>query len=223
VTRGVPNSVFTSWADYLEKVTWPELRSRCYAIADQANGAHRGLAAPPDRLALLTVWQVKSKSRGRCAYCGSLAVERKPLKVDKNGRRRWKRVGRRIGSLEHRKPRSLGGSNDVENLAWCCLLCNTSPRARLPGAVDHGGYYPDLADEPDPQQSEAVVLAKCAARQARACSIEKAFEVQARAFQPRSVRSYDDDDFIDYDPGDDDLFPDHECPQDTAMWRDAFG
>src|SRR5919198_2039864 len=78
-------------------------------------------------------------AKGRCCYCGSLAVEKRP--VD-HPDRRWDHVGRRIGSLEHVVPVVEGGRNTVENLAWCCLWCNTWPSERTPGATDHGGFHP---------------------------------------------------------------------------------
>ena len=55
----------------------------------------------------------------------------------------WAQVGRRIGSLEHVRWRFGGGGNDLTNLAWACLWCNTWPSERRPMATDHGGYHPD--------------------------------------------------------------------------------
>jgi hypothetical protein len=81
------------------------------------------------------VLAVLEQAEGRCAYCGSLAVEKLP-----GGG--WGHVGRRIGSLGHNLSRFHGGDNEPGNLSWVCMWCNTWPEDRRPGAADHGGYYP---------------------------------------------------------------------------------
>jgi len=50
----------------------------------------------------------------------------------------WEPIGRRIGSLGHRVARFNGGPNISANLIWSCLLCNTWPSMRTPGATDYG-------------------------------------------------------------------------------------
>jgi HNH endonuclease len=92
------------------------------------------------------VWIVMIRARGRCVYCGSLCVEKRPLKA--NGTTaKWRRIGRRIGSLEHLIPLSSGGTNDPSNLAWSCLWCNTNELARKKRAKDHGGFHPRAENE----------------------------------------------------------------------------
>src|SRR5258707_4186324 len=80
-------------------------------------------------------------AQGRCAHCGALAVENRPSSPT-GVPLPWAQVGRRIGSLEHVRWRYGGGGNDLSNLAWCCLWCNTWPKERRRGATDHGGYFP---------------------------------------------------------------------------------
>jgi len=88
------------------------------------------------------VWSVLSAARGRCAYCNSLAVERRPSHPITGAPVAWAQVGRRIGSLEHNRLRFGGGDNDIANLSWCCLWCNTWPSERRWEATDHGGLPP---------------------------------------------------------------------------------
>jgi hypothetical protein len=98
------------------------------------------LAALPPKFKITKhhVWEVMSAAQGRCAYCGSLAVEYAPTKDAIGGLDGWAQIGRRIGSLDHVASRE----NHPDNLAWCCYWCNTWPEERRPLATDHGGYYP---------------------------------------------------------------------------------
>ena len=136
-----PPPVYQSWEDYLAQTTAPQRMGRCHAASKKAN-RKRLLSAPPTvRLRGRDVWRVVEGARGRCAHCGSLAVESRPS--DHRGAPiAWAQVGRRIGSLEHAKARYEGGDNFIANLAWACLWCNTWPAERRPGATDHGGYFP---------------------------------------------------------------------------------
>jgi hypothetical protein len=84
------------------------------------------------------VWVVMAAATGRCAYCGSLAVEHAPTKSDVGGLDVWAQIGRRIGTLDH----VAGSENHPDNLAWCCYWCNTWRQERRLLATDHGGYYP---------------------------------------------------------------------------------
>jgi hypothetical protein len=92
---------------------------------------------PASTITTAAVWDVLDKAEGRCAHCGSLAVEGRPSGAD--GRPvEWAQVGRRIGSLGHLVAVFDGGNNDPANLYWCCLWCNTWQSERRPGAIDHG-------------------------------------------------------------------------------------
>lgn len=83
------------------------------------------------------VMDILLAARGRCCYCGSLCVEKAPTINGKLAP--WSHIGRRIGSLEHKKMRVDSGDNELDNFAWCCMWCNTWPGERKPGATDHGG------------------------------------------------------------------------------------
>lgn len=98
------------------------------------------LAALPSKFKITKhhVWAVMSAAQGRCAYCGSLAVEYAPTKTHIGGLDEWAQIGRRIGSVDHVASRE----NHPDNLAWCCYWCNTWPQERRPLAADHGGFYP---------------------------------------------------------------------------------
>jgi len=193
----VPNPIYASWADYLARTSWIELRGRCRDSAKRANRKRLLSSAPAHRVDPLWVWQLMSKARGRCAHCGSLAVERRPSHPHKGSPIRWEHVGRRVGSLEHKQTRFGGGGNDLANLAWCCLWCNTWRDERFRGAQDHGGYYPDLGREPGPKRSEAILAAKYFAATGEVWSAEAAF-----ASQPVPAQ-FSGDVEIEYEPGDD--------------------
>jgi hypothetical protein len=84
------------------------------------------------------VWTILKVAQGRCAYCGSLAVERAPVNPATGELAPWAQIGRRIGSLDH----VASAENHPDNLAWCCMWCNTLPQERRSLAADHAGYYP---------------------------------------------------------------------------------
>ena len=90
----------------------------------------------------IDVWNLMETAKGRCMYCSSLAVERRPSVVGKGHALPWAKVGRRIGSLEHIQPFIDGRRNHLSNLGWSCLWCNVHVSQRIPFALDHGGFYP---------------------------------------------------------------------------------
>lgn len=128
----LPPPVYASWGAYLERTTYGERMSRCHAAAKRAN--RRLPNRDGTRLTGKDIWGVVEGAQGRCLYCRSLAVERCPT----GG---WGHVGRRIGSLEH-KERLLGRNNEITNLAWACMWCNTHPGERIAFSEDYGGHYP---------------------------------------------------------------------------------
>ena len=132
-----PSPVYKTWEEYLARTTKQERMKRCYAASKKANRKRLLSAAPTAKVTGPLVWAVIEKARGRCAHCGSLALEIRPSKVN-GAPSPWAPVGRRIGSLEHSKARYEGGDNFIENLAWACLWCNTWPCERRVGAKDHG-------------------------------------------------------------------------------------
>jgi hypothetical protein len=108
--------------------------------AEESQKAAAALAEPNPKLMVTKhqVWAILETARGRCAYCNSLAVERAPANPATRELAPWAQIGRRIGSLDHVN----SAENHPDNLAWCCLWCNTWPQERRPSATDHGGYYP---------------------------------------------------------------------------------
>jgi hypothetical protein len=133
--RPLPPPVYASWADFLARTTAAERRAWCSRKATKANGARLMSGEPLRKITASDVFAVLERAKGRCAYCGSLAVERLP-------RGGWGHIGRRIGSLGHNVSRFHGGDNDRRNLSWVCMWCNTWPEERRKGATDHGGHYP---------------------------------------------------------------------------------
>lgn len=88
------------------------------------------------------IWSIIERAKGRCIYCGSLAVEGRPSHSTKGSPLPWADIGRRIGSLEHLNWYADYRVNEAANLAWACLWCNVHQEARIPLATDHGGYHP---------------------------------------------------------------------------------
>jgi hypothetical protein len=137
-----PPPVYLSWGDFLTRTTPVERRRWCAAKAKKANAPRLMSGRPVNTITADDVQAILEEAHGRCRHCGSLAVESRPSKPD-GSPAPWAGVGRRIGSLGHRVSRFQGGANARENLIWSCLWCNTWPDQRVPGAVDHGGYFPD--------------------------------------------------------------------------------
>lgn len=136
-----PDPVYVSFVDYLARVPYKEITEKCRNAAKKAN-RERLMSLPPEhRISREDVLNVMVAARGRCRYCGSLAVEKRPSRPD-GAPDRWAQIGRRCGSLDHSTWRAYGGDNDLSNLGWSCLWCNTWVSERKKRAKDHGGFYP---------------------------------------------------------------------------------
>jgi hypothetical protein len=133
-----PAPTFLSWDDFLSRTTPTQRRNWCRTKAKKANGPRLMSGSPDTRITTGDVWFVLEKAQGRCAHCGSLAVEHRPSKAN-GAPLPWDHVGRRIGSLGHLVSRFQGGPNHRSNLVWSCLWCNTWPSERTRDATDHGG------------------------------------------------------------------------------------
>jgi hypothetical protein len=193
-----PPPVYLSFNDFLSRMTDAELKKlkeKFNARAKKANRERLFSDAPMDRVSGRDVWEIFAAARGRCIHCGSLAVEPRPSRAD-GAPLPWEHIGRRIGCLEHLMRRMDGGGNELSNLAWACLWCNTWPEERRCGAADHGGFYPDEPAQAPPPQSP--------------------YNGERKQWV---VETLEDEDFDD----DSELLPDHEAPWATAMWRDTFG
>jgi hypothetical protein len=140
-SRTPPAPLYASWDDYLATTTPAERRRWCAAKAKKANAPRLMSGHPAAMITTDDVWAVLESARGHCAHCCSLAVEKRPS-MPGGSPAPWEHVGRRVGSLGHRISRFQGGTNDRQNLVWSCLWCNTWPDQRVPGALDHGGYFP---------------------------------------------------------------------------------
>lgn len=132
-----PAPLYASWNEYLARTTSGERRAWCARKAKKANGDRLMSGRPEDRITAEDVWAILQGAQGRCAHCGSLAVESRPSKPN-GAPAPWEHVGRRIGSLGHVLARFNGGTNTPDNLVWSCLWCNTWPEERRAGATDHG-------------------------------------------------------------------------------------
>jgi len=132
---------WTTWAEYRDAVAPWQVLERCRQSAKRANRKRLLSGRPREQVTALDVLAVFEAAEGRCAHCGSLAVEGRPSGAA-GAPALWGQVGRRVGSLEHVVPRFAGGTNERSNLAWSCLWCNTWPDQRAPGATDHGAVQP---------------------------------------------------------------------------------
>lgn len=132
---------YTSWADFLERTTPAARMAWCRAKAKKANLPRLMSGSPDAKIMAEDVWRVLDAAQGRCAHCGSLAVEKRPSTA-KGAPLPWEQVGRRIGSLGHRIARFNRGKNAPSNLCWSCLWCNTWLDERQWGARDHGAWHP---------------------------------------------------------------------------------
>jgi hypothetical protein len=101
-----PPVIYTSWENYLARTTPAERRRWRAAKAAKANSFRLMSGRPETTISADDVLAVLERARGRCAYCGSLAVERRPPGP-------WGDVGRRIGSLGHRVARFNGRSKTL--------------------------------------------------------------------------------------------------------------
>jgi hypothetical protein len=126
-----PPPQFVSWQDFIARTTAAQRREWCARKAKVANRPRLMSGSPISKITAGDVWKVLAEACGRCAHCGSLAVERRPSRQD-GAPVPWESAGRRIGSLGHQVSRFHGGLNTVDNLVWSCLWCNTWPSERRP-------------------------------------------------------------------------------------------
>lgn len=133
--------VYLSWEDFLDRTTPSQRMEWCRKKAAKANKRRLMSGVPDVRITGADVMAVLDLAKGRCGYCGSLAVENRPS-TPSGKPLPWGHVGRRVGSLSHRVARFNGGCNAPANLIWACLWCNTWPQERRLGASDHGGIQP---------------------------------------------------------------------------------
>lgn len=132
--------MYASWTDFLARTSEQERRRWCAKKAKVANRDRLMSGPPTTRTTCREVLDVLMRAEGRCAFCGSLAVENRPSKPN-GAPAPWAPVGRRIGSLGHTVGRIHGGDNTTENLVWSCLWCNVWQDERRMGATDHGGLH----------------------------------------------------------------------------------
>jgi hypothetical protein len=139
--------VYLSWEDFLAQTRAAEVMAWCRAKAKKANGRRLMSGESAGQINAQDVWDIMAAGHGTCAYCGSLAVQKRPSTTTGQPLP-WEDAGRRIGSLSHIVSRFDGGTNMPDNLCWSCLWCNTDRSEGRLGATDHGGIQPrgDLCD-----------------------------------------------------------------------------
>lgn len=138
----VPPPLWRTFEDFLAGTPMREIRHWCSRKAVRANRPRLLSGRPSERINTDDVVSILLAARGRCAHCGSLAVERAPMHPETRKPLPWAHVGRRIGGLDHVMARFDGGPNTVDNLVWCCHWCNTWPDERISGAKDCGAIQP---------------------------------------------------------------------------------
>lgn len=132
---------YTDWEHYLSTSIPADRRKMCAARTHKANGRIAS-EVPLRRLTADDVWGMIQTAQGRCVHCQSLCLQTLPYDPETKKKLPWAAIGRRIGSVTHLAPRMDGGSNELDNLAWSCLWCNTWLCERVPGATDHGAVTP---------------------------------------------------------------------------------
>lgn len=106
--RPIPEAgppAYQSWNDYLARTNRTDIMAWCRAKAKKANAPRLMSEAPGDRLTGRDVWAIMEAAQGRCAYCGSLAVEKRPS-TSTGQPLQWEHVGRRIGCSATSSPDS---------------------------------------------------------------------------------------------------------------------
>lgn len=88
--------------------------------AKKANRERLLSGRPKHRLSTDDVWTMLESAQGRCAHCGSLALEERPSRPD-GAPLLWEHVGRRIDSLGHVVALINGGTRSVRTTVdyWC--------------------------------------------------------------------------------------------------------
>jgi len=140
IIQGEIQPRFNSWEEFLAETTEAERLKWCLSKANKANQERLMSGRAQSRLSKFDVWKILEGSKGVCFHCGSIALERRPSN-DLGRPLPWSYMGRRIGSLDHIVCRFKNGDNNLDNLVWSCLWCNTWPSERKPGAIDHGGLH----------------------------------------------------------------------------------
>jgi hypothetical protein len=92
-----PALLYASWDDYLARTSHDERRRWCASKAKDANRTRLLSDAPKVKLTAEEALAVMEATRGRCAHCGSLALEGRPS-GPKGGPISWS---------SYRKPRPL--------------------------------------------------------------------------------------------------------------------
>ncbi len=109
---------FVSWTDFLARTTPAERRRWCAKKTNTANRERLMSGRPDTRITVDDVLVVLERARGRCRYCGPLAVENRPSKAN-GAPAPWESVGRRVGSLGHAISRFAGVP--IRWKTWCGL------------------------------------------------------------------------------------------------------
>ena len=132
---------YDSWDNFLAEARYNDV-ARWLRRKIRGANKWRDMSGSPDELVSFeTVLVALLATRGRCTYCGSLAIE--PMPTAGSRLAPFAHKGRRVGTLDHAVSRFSGGPNALGNLVWCCLWCNDWKAERRWRADDHGGYYPD--------------------------------------------------------------------------------
>jgi len=126
VEIGEVRTKYDSWEDFISNTTERERLAWCSGKANKSNSKRLLAGTPVPKIKALDVWKVLESVKGKCFYCGSLALEHQPWV---NGKPiPWSYMGRRIGALHHISKNREKDYNDINNLRWACLWCNTWPK-----------------------------------------------------------------------------------------------
>jgi hypothetical protein len=139
IEEGEVTPKFNTWNEFIRHTTEKERLLWCKSKASISNRKRLLAGTPAQKIKASDVWKVLEASKGKCFYCGSLALEHLPSVNWKAIS--WAYMGRRIGALHHISKNREKDYNDINNLRWACFWCNTWAIERRKDAEDHGGYY----------------------------------------------------------------------------------
>lgn len=139
----LPEPLYASWEDYVEHTTEQTRRAWLRRKVSKANSVRLLGGRPEGRLRLADAVSLLEEARGRCAACGSLAVEPTPRDVAGKQILGSMALQRRIGTLDHWVPVLAGGSNHLDNLRWCCGRCQNLRPVGQPLSPDRAATQDD--------------------------------------------------------------------------------
>lgn len=139
----LPEPLYASWEDYLEHTPEQTRRAWLRRKVSRANRVRLVGGRPEGRLRLADAVRLLEESRGRCAACGSLAVEPNPRDGTGKPILGSMALQHRVGTIDHWVPVLAGGGNHLDNPRWCCGRCQNLRPVGQPLSPDRAATQDD--------------------------------------------------------------------------------